>query len=181
KAAAEKAAADKAAAAKAAAERAAARAASRREAEPQVERKSESAAKPAKAELASSGDAKLDKATAGVDPSLDATDLYYLGKRQLESGQRDAAIISLTASLQRRPSDRTRALLGRALFDAGRMSEAEKVLKRAPRHADALLLLATLYQHRGRVSDARRTYQAFLTHHADHQKAAWVRDLLRTL
>lgn len=118
---------------------------------------------------------------ARVDSGLDATDLYYQGKRQLDSGQREDAIVSLTASLARRPSDRTRALLGRALFDAGRMAEAERVLRGAPIHAEALLLLAQLYQHRGKVSDARKAYKAFLTHNPDHPRADWVRDVLRTL
>ena len=120
-------------------------------------------------------------AASRVDPGLDATDLYYQGKRQLDSGQREDAIVSLTASLARRASDRTRALLGRALFDAGRMSEAERILRGAPTHAESLLLLAQLYQHRGKVPDARKTYKAFLTHNPDHARADWVRDVLRTL
>ncbi len=124
---------------------------------------------------------KPDAAEANVDPSLDATDLYWKGKRELEAGKLDAAIVDLTASMQRRPSDRTGTLLGRALFDAGRLSDAERVLKAAPRHADALLLLATLYQHRGRSELARRAYTSLLTYFPDHPRATWVRSMLRTL
>ncbi len=118
---------------------------------------------------------------ATVEPGLDATDLYYEGKRKLDAGKRDEAIALLNASLQRRASDRTRALLGRALFDAGRYGEAEKALRGATEHPDALLLLAQLYQHQGKASEARRTYTAFLTHHPNHAKAEWVRGMLRNL
>jgi Tfp pilus assembly protein PilF len=55
------------------------------------------------------------------------------------------------------------------------------VLKQAGAHDEAQLLLANLYQQRGKIADARRVYQAFLQAHPDHAKAGWVRNLLQTL
>ncbi len=116
-----------------------------------------------------------------LPPGKDATDLYYEGKRALEARRYSAAIASLRASQQLRPSGRTLTLLGRTYFDAGRLKDAERALRRAGNRADALLLLATLYQQQGNSSRARRAYKALLTHHPDHPRADWVRRLLKTL
>ena len=114
-------------------------------------------------------------------PGLDATDLYYLGQRQLQAGQLDAAIRSLSASQQQRPSARTLTRLGQAYFDAGKLKDAERALKQAGDNAEALILLGRLYLQQGRVAEARKVYRAFLTHHEDHRRAQRVRDLLKTL
>lgn len=111
----------------------------------------------------------------------DATDLYYSGKRKLDAGDYKGAIADLKVSQQLRPSARTLTLLGRAYFDGNKLPEAEKVLKQAGAHDEAQLLLANLYQQRGKIADARRVYQAFLQAHPDHAKAGWVRNLLQTL
>jgi len=118
---------------------------------------------------------------AGPAPKGDATDLYYAGLQQLRSGNFNAAIASLSASQRQRSSSRTLAKLGQAYFDAGKLTHAEKTLRAAGRRPEAMLLLATLYQQTSRVDRTRKTYQAFLTHHPDHSRAAWVRKILKRL
>ncbi|MCO4760149.1 MAG: tetratricopeptide repeat protein [Myxococcales bacterium] len=116
-----------------------------------------------------------------LPPGKDATDLYYDGKRSLQARQYGAAIASLRASQQLRSSARTLTLLGRAYFDANRLKDAERALRKAGSRADALILLATLYQQQGRSARARRTYKALLTHHPNHPRADFARRMLKTL
>ena len=116
-----------------------------------------------------------------LPPGKDATDLYYEGKRALRARNYKAAIAALRASQQLRPSGRTLTLLGQAYFDANRVKDAEKALSRAGNRADALLLLATLYQQQGRSARARRAFKALLTYHPNHSRADWARRMLKTL
>ena len=116
-----------------------------------------------------------------VPDGADATDLYYSGKRKLDGGNLAGAVADLKASQQLRPSTRTLTLLGRALFDAGEMSAATKVLQAAGNYEDAQLLLGTLYQHQSKTAQARKVYEAFLKAHPDHAKAEWVRNIIKSL
>lgn len=112
---------------------------------------------------------------------MDATDLYHRGVQELKSGRAAAAVASLSASQRMRASRRTLVKLGHAYFDAGRLKDAEKTLQAAGRHPEAMLLLAVLYQQTSRVDSTRKTYTAFLTHHPNHPRAAWVRNILKRL
>jgi Tfp pilus assembly protein PilF len=76
---------------------------------------------------------------------------------------------------------RTLTVLGRAYFDAGQMSQAEKAFKAAGSYDEAMLLLGQLYQQMGKSGQARKTYEKFLEIHGDHPKAEWVRKLLQAL
>lgn len=116
-----------------------------------------------------------------VPEGADATELFYSGKRKMESGNLQGAIADLRLSQQVRPSMRTLTLLGKALFDAGELSQAAKVLQAAGNHDEAQLLLGTLYQHQGKTAQARKVYEAFLKAHPDHPKSGWVQTLLKTL
>jgi hypothetical protein len=116
-----------------------------------------------------------------VPEGADATELFYSGKRKLEAGNLQGAIADLRLSQQVRPSARTLTLLGRALFDAGELGQAAKVLQTAGNHDEAQLLLGTLYQQQGKTALARKVYEAFLKAHPDHAKAGWVQTMLKTL
>ena len=111
----------------------------------------------------------------------DATDLYYSGKRKLDSGDLSGAINDLRASNQLRHSVRTLTMLGRAYFDAGQMGPAEKALRSAGTFDEAMLLLGQLYQSTGKAAQARKVYAQFLTLYPEHAKAEWVRKLLQAL
>jgi TolA-binding protein len=118
---------------------------------------------------------------APLPPDVDATDLYYSGKTKLANGDARGAIADLSLSLQARRSALTMVLLGQAYFDAGELGKAEKTLRAAGSHPDAMLLLATLYQQRGQTDKARQTWRAFIERHPQHPKADWARRILQTL
>lgn len=145
-------------------------------------------ATPKREPVASSASVSLGKAPppALAPPSvntdgLGATDLFYQGKDQLRAGNPQAAIVSLSASQRLRPSGRTLALLGQAYFDASNFKSAEQTLRAAGTNPDAMLLLATLYQQLGKTANTRKVYTAFLATHPQHPRAAWVRQILKTL
>jgi outer membrane protein assembly factor BamD (BamD/ComL family) len=116
-------------------------------------------------------------AAAGGDP----TELYYSGKRKLDSGDMAGAIADLKASQAARYSVRALTLLGRAQFDANQIGAAEKSLKAAGTYDEAMLLLAKLYQQSGKPGQAKKVYEQFLQVHGDHSKAEWVRKILPSL
>lgn len=139
--------------------------------------KTEKAEKPEKPEKA--GKDSGDDVT--VPEGADATDLYYSGKRKLDSGDLPGAIADLRASNKVRMSVRTLTLLGRAYFDAGQLSAAEKAFKAAGTYDEAMLLLGQLYQQSGKQAAARKVYEKFLQVHTDHPKTEWVRKLLQAI
>ncbi len=114
-------------------------------------------------------------------PGLDATDLYYAGKRKLEARDAPGAIADLAASLAARSSVRTMALLGRAYFDAGQLSRAEAILRKADSYPDAMLLLAQLYQQQGKLKQAKQVYKNFIERHPGHPKTPWAQRMGETL
>ena len=130
---------------------------------------------------AASGQPVLEAAAPAGLEGMDATDLYHKGVQQLHNGQAKAATVTLSASQRLRPSARTLAKLGQAYMDAGKLKEAEKTLSAAGRRPEAMLLLAILFQQTSRVDRTRKTYNAFLTHHPNHPRAAWVRNILKQL
>lgn len=143
------------------------------------------AAVPAQSEAAKPvAQPKVDAAppsSATAPAGADATELYYSGKRKLDSGDLKGAIADLQVSQSLRYSVRTLTLLGRAQFDAGQMASAEKTLKSAGTYAEAMLLLGKLYQQMGKPGQAKKVYEQFLSVHSDHPKAEWVRKLLPAL
>lgn len=129
--------------------------------------------------------APADKPVSAI-PSAQVGAALTAARRQMGSGAPEQAIEGFREVLATHPGN-TRARLGlaQALYESNRVTEARgqllRLLEAEPTHGRALLLMGSIVQEQGPVSEAKSYYKLYLKHYPNGTSAPEVRAILGRL